>query len=341
MRLKLTNTKPILFLFCIKAAGAFLFQVSAEAVESNRKKLGGDFRIIIYTENVTEARERMEEAYHLVDSLNMIFSSYTSDSEISQLNHFKVLNRPSEALAAMLDKSQEAFEKSNGYFDVTIQPAIDMWKLAGQNNRLPGNREIEALRKKATGFDHALVRFDSHTVQIKKKAEINFGGIAKGYIVDKVYDFLTQLNCTAYLVEAAGDIRVFGTPPGEESWVLGISSHDKPMYRVKLQSGQAIATSGMTYRYFTIDRRRYSHIINPKTLLPVTHNYTSTVIAGDATTADFLASTLNIVVDSIEIEAIVRKNTPVEYMVFSNDQVIRKSRAFPMVHNITDSINKH
>lgn len=335
LRLRLTNTKPILVLLCIIAISLLPLWVNAEVVEINRKKLGGNFRIRIYTENVTEARRRIEEAYDLVDSLNMIFSSYTPDSEISQLNRFKVLNHPSKALAALLNKSQEAFEKSNRYFDITIQPAINMWKSAEQNNELPKNREINALRKKVVGFDHTFIQSDSHTVQIRKKAEINVGGIAKGYIVDKVYDFLGQSNYTAYLVEAAGDIRVFGIPPGEESWVLGISSDDKLMYSVKLQSGQAIATSGMTYRYFTINKRRYSHIINPKTLIPVRHNYSSTVIAEDATTADFLASTLNIVVDPTEIETIVHKNTPAEYMVFSDYRVIHQSKSFPIVENTT------
>ena len=132
-----------------------------------------------------------------------------------------------------------------------------------------------------------------------------------------MYAFLKKKNITSFLIEAAGDIRVFGSPENTDFWNVGVSSTNSNSYIVALKSGQAIATSGKTYRFRIIEGKKYSHIINPKTLTPVSHNLTSSVIANSAAEADYLASTFNMVIDKDEIDKIIDNHKDIELLIFN------------------------
>ncbi|WP_158655285.1 FAD:protein FMN transferase [Flavivirga eckloniae] len=302
----------------------------AKRFEFNKVKMGGDFRIIVYEKEEEKVLAPIEKAYQLVDSLVEIFSSYSNDSYLSKLNTYKTLTAPPADLVKLMARSQEAFENSNGYFDISIQPVIDIWNQAAKTSRLPTKRKLKRIGT-SIGFSNAVLRLDSLSLEISKSSKVNLGGIAKGYIIDKVYQHLYNLGFNNFLIEAAGDIRVFGAPPEKPYWEISVSSDDNSKFNVKLLSGQAIATSGSTYRFRCIEGRKYSHIVNPKTLTPVTHNNTSTVIANDATTADYLASALNIVRDSKTINTIIKKEENSEFIIFSNNGIILKSKLFPFI----------
>ncbi len=329
MKLKYVCLLPVL-------ATAFSFaheNAQEKRIEFNREKMGGDFRIVIYSEDDKGVLAPIEEAYQLVDSLVEIFSSYSNDSHLSRLNASKTLVAPPTDLVNLLIRSREAFENSEGYFDISIQSAIDIWNKAAREKRLPSKRKLKKART-SVGFSNAVIRMDSLRLEINSNITLNLGGIAKGYIIDKVYLFLYDQGFEDFLVEAAGDIRVCGSPPESPYWPISVSPDARLGFYVKLKSGQAIATSGSTYRFRQIKGRRYSHIIDPKTLTPVTHNTISTVIADNAVAADYLASTLNIVEDSKLIEAITKKEKNTDFILFSRDGIILKSESFPILEDV-------
>ncbi|EPR73186.1 hypothetical protein ADIWIN_1967 [Winogradskyella psychrotolerans RS-3] len=121
---------------------------------------------------------------------------------------------------------------------------------------------------------------------------------------------------------------MFGRPENTDFWNVGVSATNSNSYIVALKSGQAIATSGKTYRFRIIEGKKYSHIVNPKTLTPVSHNFTSSVIANSAVEADYLASTFNIVLNKDEIEKIIDNHKDIELLIFNNQDIIFETKKF-------------
>ncbi len=289
-------------------------------------KLGGDFKLVFYTSDKNSADALAIETYLYVDSLNKIFSNYLKSSEISILNKKRKITNPSNELIQILKYAQIAFNKTDGYFDISIQPLINLWNKAGDKGKYPTKKCIRKYGDRI-GLPKVL-KIENNSYLLNKKSELQLGGIAKGYIIDKVYQFLKNKKFKSFLIEAAGDIRVYGNPENAKYWTVGVSANKYTNYSVNLKSGQAIATSGKTYRYKIIEGKKYSHIINPKNLMPVIHNYTSSVIATSATTADYLASTFNIVTDKIEINTILNKHSNVELLLFNNNGIFFETTHF-------------
>lgn len=293
----------------------------------NEKKLGGNFKLIFYTSEKNNADLIANQAYLLVDSLNEIFSNYLKKSEISLLNRKGELKNASSQLIALLKQSQQAYKNTNGYFDISIKSLIEFWDKVEKRNKFPSEKCL-IKQQKFIGLNSVLTITNSNEVFLKRKSKLDLGGIGKGYIIDEVYAFLKKKNITSFLIEAAGDIRVFGSPENSDFWKVGISATNSNSYIVALKSGQAIATSGKTYRFRIIEGKKYSHIINPKTLTPVSHNFTSSVIANTAIEADYLASTFNIVVDKDEIEKIIDNHKDIELLIFNKHTIIFATNNF-------------
>lgn len=292
----------------------------------NEKKLGGNFQLVIYSSSQINANTLAKEAYQLVDSLNTIFSSYLKDSEISYLNNNRKLNSPSKELLEVLKISKDAYLKTNGYFNIAILPLIKVWEKAYKSQKIPSSKILEKQRK-YIDLDRVLY-LNNEQIILKNKSGLVLGGIAKGFIIDQVYNLLKLKKATAFLVEAAGDIRVFGKPEESENWTVGISSNSKSSFYVSLKSGQAIATSGKTYRYKWIDKKKYSHILNPKSLSPVTENVTASVIANSAFVADYLASTFNVVTNKNKIKDILGNHKNICLLMFNRNGVIFRTENF-------------
>ncbi|WP_175454722.1 FAD:protein FMN transferase [Lutibacter oricola] len=298
----------------------------AKKFSYNENKLGGNFKLVFYTSEKSKADLIAKQSYLLVDSLNEILSSYIKSSKINRLNKKGKLKNTSVELLQVIEASQIAFKKTNGYFDISVKPLMDFWNKAEKRKRLPSNK---CLQKKAKTIGlNSVLNINNKEIFLKRKSKLDINGIAKGYIIDEVFNFLKSKNISNFLVEAAGDIRVSGKPEGSDLWVVGVSASNSKNYVVSLKSGQAIATSGNTYRYRVIEGKKYSHIINPKTATPITHNVTSSVIAKNATTADYLASTFNVVIAKNEIEKILNNYKDVEILLFNNNGTIFETNNF-------------
>ncbi|WP_055444456.1 FAD:protein FMN transferase [Lacinutrix himadriensis] len=304
----------------------------ADKFTYNEKKLGGDFKLIFYASEKDKADLIAHQTYLLVDSLNEIFSNYLKNSEISVLNKNGKLKNASFQLAKLLQLSQQAHLKTNGYFDVSVKPLIEFWNKAEKRNKFPSEKSL-IKQQKFIGLNSVLTITNSDDIYLKRKSQLDLGGIAKGYIIDEVYAFLKKNNITSFLIEAAGDIRVFGSPENTDFWNVGVSATNSKNYIVALKSGQAIATSGKTYRFRIIEGKKYSHIVNPKTLAPVSHNLTSSVIANSAIEADYLASTFNITMDKDEIEKIINNHKNIELLIFNKHDIIFATSNFFKTNN--------
>jgi thiamine biosynthesis lipoprotein len=128
----------------------------------------------------------------------------------------------------------------------------------------------------------------------KSGTEIDLGGIAKGYVVDRAVDVLRQSGITSASVDAGGDIRLIGGKPGGRPWRVGVRhprERDRIIAVLELLDS-AVVTSGDYERYFMLGGTRYHHLLDPDTGLPAAGLASVTVVAADATTADALSTTV-------------------------------------------------
>ncbi|MCK4903157.1 MAG: FAD:protein FMN transferase [Candidatus Marinimicrobia bacterium] len=235
--------------------------------------------------------------------VNQQMSTYILDSEISRFNRliskdwFPISNEFYDVIVM----AQEISRLTNGAFDITVGPIIDLWgfgrELNQSNWQPPTEQEIEETIK-SIGFNNIVVGKNS-IKKVNPDIKIDLNAIAKGYGVDAVFGLLSNLGHTDVLVEIGGEVRCSGYNNEGEYWKIGI---DKPMLDIQpgieLQAvisldNKALATSGDYRTYFKYNGKLFSHIIDPVTGYPAQNNVASvSVIAPNCMTADALATAL-------------------------------------------------
>ncbi len=264
-------------------------------------KMGSPFTIVFYADDSIKADVLARQCFKLVDSFNCIFSDYIDSSELSRLSASAGINRQpfsvSPALFEILLLSRYAFEKSEGAFDITIGPLVKIWRRARRSKQFPTDDTIQ-LARKVTGFNNVILDTTNKSAILTKPGmQLDLGGIAQGWIAQKVLNRLGTQQVHHALVNVSGDIVMSGAPPGTNGWKVGVNvpeSTDELLSKTLLMQNKAVATSGDAYQFIENGGKRYSHIIDPRTGYGVTTQRNVTVIARDGTTADWLATACSI-----------------------------------------------
>ena len=235
-----------------------------------------------------------------LERVNQRMSTYISDSDVSKFNNSNSTEFQSvhAETAKVVQRSIEISTQTNGAFDITVGPAVNLWKFG------PDKTELEMPSKESTdkmlaqiGFRRLTVRLDPPAI---KKAipelKIDLSAIAKGYAVDQVAAALIDAGCGDFMVEVGGEVFAKGERKFGGQWRVGVEKPDEKQRQIDTIakiSNRAMATSG-DYRIFkTIDGKRYSHTIDPTTCRPVKNLVASAcVIADDCMTADALATAM-------------------------------------------------
>lgn len=266
----------------------------------SREKMGSPFDIILYDIDSVHAGRLAEHAFLLVDSLVNIFSDYIDSSELTRLSKTsgqKKYARVTPALFDILLQSQKAYKLSSGAFDITVGPLVKLWRKARKEKEFPDSSLI-LKAKGPVGFDKVRLDISSKSVQLLQPGmQLDLGGIAQGYIAQKVFERLWQHSIKKVLVNVSGDITMGDPPPGTKGWTIGMNMPQRTQElqnQKLLLSNCSVSTSGDAYQYLEYNGKRYSHIIDPRTGYGVTTQRNVTVIAKDAATADWLATACSI-----------------------------------------------
>lgn len=236
------------------------------------------------------ADRAVEAGFAALDKVNTLMSDYTDASEIGRLNKLGaggglvVSPETFDVLRAAMSVS----EQTGGAFDVTCRPLVQLWKQAGKAGRLP---DEEVLRQVGAHVGWRKLRLDPATRMVTWAADgmqLDLGAIAKGFSVDLAIAALKQAGATSGLVDVGGNIMGFGTNREGLPWRTGMRH---PFYKdrlmCKLELGDyAVSTSGNYERFFMIDGKRYSHIVDPRTGWPAETAPSVSVIAKDGVTCD-------------------------------------------------------
>ncbi len=254
--------------------------------------MGTVIEITLLSEDEEAARKAALRAFQEIKRVEQLMSPWIGTSDVSHLNRFAGNDwvKVSPETFDVIQRSQKISGLSEGAFDITIAPLIQLWRKARERGVPPPSEEV----KKVLGlvnFRNLLIRPDGKVFLKRKGMAIDLGGIAKGYAVDKAFEILTSLGYKNLIVNAGGDLRTGGLK-NNEPWSIGIQnprSAEKVMATISV-SDSAIATSGDYEKFFFHQGKRYHHILNPKTGFPANGCQSVTILSKDGTTADGLAT---------------------------------------------------
>ncbi|MEP3638099.1 MAG: FAD:protein FMN transferase [Paracoccaceae bacterium] len=228
----------------------------------------------------------------VLTAVNTGMSNWDATSEISRLNASPAGSALSVSLelADVLNTASLVNRASEGRFDMTVGPLIELWGFGAPGaKRKPNEAEVIEARAK-TGLNDSLVLQHGTVEKTNSDAQVYLAGIGKGYGADHVGRAIEALGITDYLVEIGGDLYTAGRNSEGLPWQIGIEAPniaDRRVLEVVGVSGLGLASSGDYRNYFEEDGQRYSHLVDPATGRPVTHKTASaTVLAENAMLAD-------------------------------------------------------
>jgi thiamine biosynthesis lipoprotein len=255
------------------------------------------------------------------------------DSEISRFNAFESTGwfEVSPETAKVLATARQISEQTDGAFDVTVAPLIELWGFgsSGRMKEPPADEQLQALADQI-GWEKLDVRTDSPALK-KSHPELsaNLSAIAKGYGVDAVAENLERLGIESYLVEIGGEIRVKGTKRDGSVWIVGVESPVESTREVKHAiplTDAALATSGDYRNFIEREGKKYSHTIDPRTLKPIEHSLASvSVIAETCMEADALATGLMVMGPDKGYNYSEERGIPVLMMIHAEDGFTEKA----------------
>lgn len=236
-----------------------------------------------------------------LDAVNESMSTYRPDSEISRFNNDHPLNEPfaaSQSFAAVVEAALLVGTASNGAYDITVGPLVDLWGFgaAGDIVEPPAEQAVAAARERV-GQAALLLGPDAQLIK-RAPLALDVSSLAKGFAVDVVAQWLSALGIVDYLVEVGGEMRLAGMSPRGGPWRIAIEqpqAGQRAMAGAILLSNVAVATSGDYRNFFEADGKRYSHTIDPRTGYPVDHDLVSvTVVHPSAMLADAWATAFTV-----------------------------------------------
>ena len=296
--------------------------------------MGSSFNLIFYHTDSAEAVSLAKECFLIVDSLNNIFSDYSSESEAGKLALQKNLTdiKVSDELFAMIVRSKDAWKRSGKTFDITMGALTQLWRKAKKENRFPSEGEIKEA-KALTGFKNIIINERSKTISIKKPGiRFDFGGIVPGHAAQRVIEFLKTKNINIALVDASGDIVMSDAPPGKHGWTIGVNlpENENEIWDKKLElKNFAVSTSGDVYRYTIHNGIKYSHIIDPGTGYGVTSQRNVTVITKFGADADWLATACSILSIKKALKLAKKEHAAILIAILDREKIITyKSESF-------------
>lgn len=228
-----------------------------------------------------------QEIFDLIAYYEKILSVHLSGSELYNINKF-AYDSPvviSKEMEEILSSSLHYYNLSDGFFDISIGPLVNLWNInnTSGNNKPPDKLAIEETTK-YIGFEN--IKIVDNTVQFSNpNNSIDLGGISKGFIVDKIVDYLSSNGIDRAILDFGGNIYVIGEKDINVPFIIGIQDpfDSRGEYVATINvTNKSIVTSGIYERYFEYDNNIYHHIINPFTGYPENNSIASVTIISDS-----------------------------------------------------------
>lgn len=250
----------------------------------------------LFDERATD--QQLEEIHDLLKHIDATMSRTVETSDIAQVNREAGQHavKVSQATYDLVVRALSYAEASDGHFDPTIGPLVDLWRIGEEGVTVPSKEQV-AEQAALVQYKNVLLSERAQTIQLLKSGmSIDLGAIAKGYAADKIASYLTEQGIRSAILDLGGNILTLGAKPGGAEWTIGIQdpndSRGNIIGTMKIVD-TSVVTSGVYERYFIEEGIRYHHILDTATGYPVHNSLNSvTIITPRSTDADALSTTV-------------------------------------------------
>ena len=254
-------------------------------------------------------------------------SFFKENSEISKVNRnaAKGFTKVSLDTFEILKNSTYYSKLTNGIFDITIAPLVEEWEINSNNPKVLSEKKVKELKTLVDYEDVILNENNLSVMLLRENQKIDLGGIAKGYIADKIIEFYKENNINSAIINIGGNIKVLGKKDHDSLWSVGIyepkKHSEKCICSIEVED-KSVVTSGAYERAFIYKDELYCHILNPKTGYPIKSDLKSiTVVSSESIDGDALSTPLFIMGKDKAYE-FMKKHNISGVMITNNDEII-------------------
>ena len=273
---------------------------SREPISATEIKLNTVVTVTIYD---SQDRDLLTKCMNLCDKYEKVFSRTNADSELYKFNHRKLTPaegtedtyQVSDSLAELVSEGLDYSELSKGAFDIAIEPLTSLWDFTAEDPQVPKDSLIQTALPKC---DYHNISVDKDKNEITLKTDdtaIELGAIAKGYIADRLKDYLISQNVKSAIINLGGNVLCIGGKPDTSAFKIGIQkpfADRSETIAVMDIRDKSVVSSGIYERCFEQDGILYHHLLNPKTGYPYDNGLIAvTIISDKSVDGDALSTT--------------------------------------------------
>jgi len=258
--------------------------------------------------------QRAKEIIDVIDleliRLDSLLNYFSETSLVTELNRHSRVKAPGD-IVFLVSLCDSVSRLTDGLFDITVAPLLEVWGFYRGEKKIPLSDEIVRTKRL---IDFRRVRTKGDSIIIDPGMRVDFGGIAQGYAADRAALILRQRHVKSAIIDIGGEVLAIGSSPQGRPWRVGIRNpRNKGVIETIELQDRAVSTSGDYEKFFIVDNKRYSHIINPKSGLPAQEFASVTVIADNAAYADAMSTAIAVMgptrgadfLDSMHIQGII------------------------------------
>lgn len=274
---------------------------SQEPISTTAIKLNTAVTVTIYD---SQDRNLLTECMNLCDKYEKIFSRTASDSELYKLNHRQLTPvdgtdntyQVSDSLAELIQKGLYYSELSDGAFDIAIEPLTSLWDFTAEDPQVPEDSLIQTALSKCDYHNVSVGGKDNNEITLKTDdTAIELGAIAKGYIADRLKEYLISQDVKSAIINLGGNVLCIGGKPDDSSFKIGIQkpfADRSETIAVMDIKDKSVVSSGVYERCFEQDGTLYHHLLNPKTGYSYDNGLIAvTIISDQSVDGDALSTT--------------------------------------------------
>ena len=323
---KITNKKllwQLPFLTLLIIGSIFIItQQRSTPYQYNEGQVFGTFYHITY-QNDQDLQKEIEAELKKIDNS---LSTFNKQSVISKVNNNEV-TKLDELFIEIFDKAKAISKETDGAFDITVAPLVNLWGFGFKQGTTPSKQQIDSL-KQLVGYEKVSLIMGKRIKKTDQRIMLDCSAIAKGYGSDVIARLFKNYDIKNFMIEIGGEIVVSGNSESRVPWKIGVNKpiEDSTNTNTELQTvlnitNKAMATSGNYRNFYYKGGKKFAHTIDPKTGYPVQHSLLSaTVLAADCATADAYATAFMVMGMERSKKVLEKHKELMAYFIYSDHQ---------------------